>query len=308
MTTLHKIQTQEKGPSVFAESVRSYFRKLQQKIYTALEEVDGKQRFREDVWEREEGGGGLSKVIEEGAVFERAGVNTSTVYGMMPEAVARKMNVKPTQFFASGISLIIHPRSPMVPTIHANYRYFEKADGDAWFGGGSDLTPYYPYDEDIIHFHATLKHVCEMHDAEFYPKFKAWCDEYFFIKHRGETRGVGGIFFDYLRGDRKKHFAFVHSAGDAFLDSYLPIVKKRMKEPWDEHERRWQLLRRGRYVEFNLIYDRGTMFGLETQARVESILVSLPPLAEWRYDFQPQSGSREAYLVELLTHPREWVQ
>jgi coproporphyrinogen III oxidase len=225
---------------------------------------------------------------------------------MMPETIARKLNVQPSEFFATGVSLVIHPRSPMIPTVHANFRYFERADGDAWFGGGSDLTPYYPFDEDIVHFHTTLKKACDRHGLELYPKFKQWCDEYFFIKHRDEARGIGGVFFDYLRGDQEKHFAMVHSIGDVFLDAYLPLVKRRMHEPWGGAEREWQLIRRGRYVEFNLLYDRGTTFGLETNGRTEAILMSLPPAVQWRYDASPP-GPREARLIELLKHPKEWV-
>jgi coproporphyrinogen III oxidase len=291
-----------------SEQCRKFFEDLQRRVCTALEAVDGVKRFSEDRWERAEGGGGLTRVMEDGAVFEKAGVNTSTISGMMPELIARKMNVTPGTFFVTGISMVIHPRSPMVPTVHANYRYFEKADGDAWFGGGSDLTPCYPFDEDTVQFHATLKRICDAHDPSYYPAFKQWCDEYFFIKHRGETRGVGGIFFDYLRGDTEKVFSFVQSVGGAFIDSYLPIVRKRMHESWGEHERNWQLVRRGRYVEFNLIYDRGTTFGLETGGRTESIMMSLPPLVQWRYDMQPETDSREARLLDILKHPHEWVR
>jgi coproporphyrinogen III oxidase len=292
----------------FAQHVREYFEVLQGTICSSLEEVDGRARFAGDSWERPEGGGGLTRVLEEGEVFEKAGVNTSTVFGIIPEKLARTMNVPPVRFCATGISLVIHPRSPMVPTVHANYRYFEQANGDSWFGGGTDLTPYYIYEEDIIHFHTTLQRACDAHDAEFYKRFKTWCDEYFFIKHRGESRGVGGIFFDYLRGDREKHFLFVQSAGNAFLEAYLPIVKRRKDLPWGERERHWQLVRRGRYVEFNLVYDRGTTFGLETQGRIESVLMSLPPLVQWRYNNVPNPGTREALLIDLLTHPKNWVE
>jgi len=292
----------------FAQDVRDYFEMLQRTICSSLEEVDGRARFSEDPWERPEGGGGLTRVMEEGSVFEKAGVNTSTVFGIIPEKVARTMNVPPVRFCATGISLIIHPRNPLVPTVHANYRYFEQANGDSWFGGGTDLTPYYVHEEDIIHFHTTLKRACDAHDTHFYERFKTWCDEYFFIKHRGESRGVGGIFFDYLRGDREKHLSFVQSAGNAFLEAYLPIVKRRRDEPWGERERHWQLVRRGRYVEFNLVYDRGTTFGLETQGRIESVLMSLPPLVQWRYNNVPNPGTREARLVDLLAHPKNWVQ
>ena len=291
----------------FGDRARVYFESLQEDICASLEQLDGKAGFSADPWNRPGGGGGITRVLQDGDLFEKAGVNFSAVFGTLPENAARKMNMSPMGFFATGVSLVIHPRSPMVPTVHANYRYFELENGDSWFGGGSDLTPYYPYDEDTIHFHSTLKVACDRHDPSFYHRFKQWCDEYFSIKHRGEGRGVGGIFFDYLRGDFEKHFAFVRSAGDAFLHSYFPIVNRRMNETWGDREREWQLIRRGRYVEFNLVYDRGTMFGLETDGRVESILMSLPPLAEWKYDFPIVDGSREARLVEMLKQPRRWV-
>lgn len=308
-----------------AQRTRAYFEQLQQTICSALESLEPVQRFTDDRWEKadarhsdQSGGGGLSKVLEGGEVFEKAGVLTSTTYGGLPEALALKMNVPPTNYYASGISLILHPLSPMVPTVHANFRYFDQArqssesvggqaHGDSWFGGGTDLTPYYPYDEDIKHFHSTLKSACDKYNADYYPRFKKWCDEYFFVRHREETRGVGGLFFDYLRGDAEHYFEFVKSVGDVFLDAYLPIVKKRMHEPWGEKEKRWQAIRRGRYVEFNLVYDRGTTFGLETKGRIESILVSLPPKAEWHYNVQPEPNSREARLVEILRHPKSWV-
>jgi coproporphyrinogen III oxidase len=304
-------QTQDRTEMVtasFSQRVRLYFEELQSAICTALEEIDGAGKFGTDRWERPEGGGGLARVLEDGAVFEKAGVNTSTVFGTMPASIARKMNVEASGFLATGISLVVHPRSPMVPTVHMNYRYFERSDGDSWFGGGSDLTPYYLLEEDAIHFHSTLKQACDSVDTAFYPQFKKWCDEYFFIRHRNEARGVGGIFFDYLRGDVEKHFALARAGGDAFLESYVPIVRRRMAESWGEPERKWQLLRRGRYVEFNLVYDRGTTFGLETQGRTESILMSLPPHADWRYNVQPPAGTREAMLVEVLKNPRDWLR
>jgi coproporphyrinogen III oxidase len=210
-----------------------------------------------------------------------------------------------TEFFATGISLVFHPRSPMVPAVHANFRYLERGDAQ-WFGGGTDLTPYYPYDEDAVHFHRTIKLACDRHDRDFYVRFKKWCDEYFTLKHRGEMRGVGGIFFDYLEGNRERNFAFVQDAGNTFLDAYLPTVKRRMNEPYGERERQYQLYRRGRYVEFNLLYDRGTIFGLETRGRTESILMSLPPLVRWVYDFRPEPGSREEKALEFY-QPREWA-
>ncbi len=302
-----------------AERTRAHFEQLQQTICDALETFEPEKRFSEDRWEKADGrhsdksgGGGLTRVLEGGTVFEKAGVATSTVFGGLPETLALKMGVPPTAFYATGVSVIIHPVSPMVPTVHANFRYFEqaplgRANGDCWFGGGSDLTPFYLFEEDVRHFHSTLKRACDLHNPEYYPRFKKWCDEYFYIKHREETRGVGGIFFDYLRGDAEEYFAFVQSAAGTFLDSYLPIVRKRLNEPWGEHERSWQLQRRGRYVEFNLVYDRGTTFGLETKGRIESILMSLPPKVEWHYNVQPEAHSREAKLVELLKSPKEWA-
>jgi coproporphyrinogen III oxidase len=293
--------------SELAHQVRDFFEKLQGEIRTALERADGAGVFSAERWERPGGGGGMSCMMQEGALIEKGGVNTSEVFGQLPEALVRSMSLASAQFYATGISLVLHPRSPMIPTVHMNYRYFEQEDGTSWFGGGSDLTPYYPFKEDIEHFHRVLKKACDLHDASFYPKFKRWCDEYFFIRHRQESRGVGGIFFDYVKEDPAKNFAFVRSAGAAFLESYLPIVERRRNIPWGEHERRWQLLRRGRYVEFNLVYDRGTLFGLETGGRVESVLMSLPPEARWEYAMQPEPGSREAELVALLSEPREWI-
>jgi coproporphyrinogen III oxidase len=245
-------------------------------------------------------------VLEEGLVFEKAGVNFSAVHGNLPEQFASKIPLGTgTEFFATGISLVFHPRSPMVPAVHANFRYFEKGDA-AWFGGGTDLTPCYPYPEDAAHFHRTLKQACDVHDIEFYPRFKKWCDEYFALPHRGEMRGIGGIFFDYVQGDPEKHFAFVQGLGDTFLDAYLPIATRRMHEPYGESERQYQLYRRGRYVEFNLLYDRGTIFGLETRGRTESILMSMPPLVRWVYDFKPAPGSREEKALEFF-QPRDWA-
>ena len=290
----------------WAEQTESYFQELQDGIVKAIEDLDG-VRFREDLWSREGGGGGRTRVLEEGNVFEKGGVNFSSVHGNLPEQFASKIPLgSGTSFFATGISLVLHPRSPMVPAVHANFRFLEKPDAQ-WFGGGSDLTPCYPYEEDASHFHRILKQACDRHDADFYPRFKKWCDEYFTLKHRGEMRGVGGIFFDYLQGDREKEFAFVKDAGNSFVNAYLPIVQRRMKEPYGEHERQYQLYRRGRYVEFNLLYDRGTIFGLETRGRTESILMSLPPLVRWVYDFKPAPGSREEKALEFY-QPREWAQ
>jgi coproporphyrinogen III oxidase len=289
----------------WAERTETYFKELQDGIVKAIEDLDG-VRFREDLWSREGGGGGRTRVLEDGNVFEKGGVNFSSVHGNLPEQFASKIPLgSGTSFFATGISLVLHPRSPMVPAVHANFRYLEKGDAQ-WFGGGSDLTPCYPYEEDAAHFHRTLKQACDHHDANFYPRFKKWCDEYFTLKHRGEMRGVGGIFFDYLEGDRDKNFAFIQDVGNSFVKGYRPIVQRRMSEPYGEHERQYQLYRRGRYVEFNLLYDRGTIFGLETRGRTESILMSLPPLVRWIYDFKPVPGSREEKALEFY-QPRDWA-
>jgi len=287
------------------EKTEDYFKQLQDRITRALEELDGTS-FRQDTWTREGGGGGCTRVLEQGRVFEKAGVNFSSVHGKLPEEFATKIpRGSGTDFFATGISLVFHPLSPMVPAVHANFRYLEKGDAQ-WFGGGCDLTPCYPYPDDAAHFHRTMRQACDKHDAGFYPRFKKWCDEYFTLKHRGEMRGIGGIFFDYLEGDREKHFAFVQDAGNAFLDAYVPIAGRRMHEPYGERERQYQLYRRGRYVEFNLLYDRGTIFGLETRGRTESILMSLPPLVRWIYDFKPEAGSREEKALAFF-QPQEWA-
>ncbi len=285
---------------------QEFFSYLQDKICRAVEEADGGAQFREDNWRREGGGGGRTRVMEEGNVFEKAGVNFSAVEGVLPEEFARKIEMgEGREFFATGVSLVLHPRNPYVPTVHANFRYLEKGDS-GWFGGGSDLTPYYPFREDATHFHRTLKEACDKHDPDYYPRFKKWCDEYFFIKHRNETRGVGGIFFDYLQGDLNKLFAFVKDAGEAFIPAYLPIVERRRDHGYGEREREFQLIRRGRYAEFNLVYDRGTIFGLETRGRTESILMSLPPLARWVYDYKPEPGTAEAEAWTYFT-PQNWL-
>jgi coproporphyrinogen III oxidase len=286
------------------------FRALQKEITSALEVLDGGGvKFFREAWGRPGGGGGVTMVLAEGEVFEKAGVNFSAVHGESPDSM--NSTGKQLQFFATGISLVLHPRSPKIPTVHANFRYFEQSDGASWFGGGMDLTPYYLDEEDAIHFHRTLKTACDKHDLSHYPRFKAWCDEYFFIKHRNESRGIGGIFFDHLStpypGECEQLFAFVEDAGRVFLPAYTPIVEHHKEEAYTEAERHWQLLRRGRYVEFNLVYDRGTRFGLETNGRTESILMSLPAVAMWEYDVHPAPGSPEAELEEVLKHPREWV-
>jgi coproporphyrinogen III oxidase len=296
---------------LFKEQVQRYLESLQDHISASLEAIDGKACFREEVWEHQTGGGGKTRIIQDGAVFEKGGVNFSAVWGLLPEKMAAKMNTDVTPYFATGVSVVIHPYSPMIPTVHCNYRYFEQYHPDgsvktAWFGGGADLTPYYPFLEDIQHFHRVHKAACDKHHPDFYPKFKAWCDEYFFIAHRNETRGVGGIFFDYLKENLSATFEFVKSCGDAFTEAYIPIVERRRHEPFGEREKHFQRLRRGRYVEFNLVYDRGTLFGLETRGRVESILMSLPKEAAWEYNYTPPPDSREAVLLRCLK-PRDWL-
>ncbi len=289
------------------KKVEEYCRNLQDSICGALEKVDGSSRFREDQWTHPDGGGGRTRVLRNGSVFEKAGVNFSSVTSNLSESLAAKLSVPPQQVEACGISLVLHPASPMVPIVHMNLRYIELHDGDAWFGGGADLTPHYLFAEDARHFHETLKAVCDRHGSGWYARFKRQCDGYFFIKHRNEARGVGGIFFDYERGDLDRIFAFVCDLGDRFLEAYLPIVSRRRTEPWGERERAWQQIRRGRYVEFNLVYDRGTLFGLETSGRTESILMSLPPDAAWPYAFEPEPGSREEALLRVLRKPEEWA-
>jgi coproporphyrinogen III oxidase len=285
----------------------AFFKGLQDRICTALEEFDGKARFGDESWRREGGGGGRSRIMADGAVFEKAGVNFSDVNGQLAEEFARQIPGEGTAFAATGISLVLHPLSPMIPTVHANWRYLTKGSRE-WFGGGSDLTPYYPYREDVIHFHQTWKRVCDHHNQVVdYHRLKSACDEYFYLPHRSEARGVGGIFFDYLEGDWEGRFAFVKESGEAFLGSYLPIAERRREEPYSNRQRAFQLYRRGRYVEFNLLYDRGTIFGLKTGARVESVLMSLPPLARWPSEFVPEPGSREAELLDYLK-PRDWAQ
>jgi len=291
--------------TTLATETAAYFRDLQDRICQGLEASDG-GRFREDIWVRDGGGGGRTRVLAEGSVFEKAGVNFSEVSGQLSEEFAKQVPGEGRDFTATGVSLVLHPRSPLVPTVHANFRFITKG-AKQWFGGGADLTPYYPFREDVIHFHRTWKTVCDRHGPPVdHARFKKWCDDYFFLAHRQEPRGIGGIFFDYLEGDLNQTFAFVRDAGDHFLDAYLPILQRRKELPYGERERRWQEYRRGRYVEFNLIYDRGTMFGLKTGGRTESILMSLPPVVRWLYDYHPEPGSREAELQEYWK-PRDWA-
>ncbi len=293
----------------------SYILDLQDRICSALEQTDGSAAFREDRWARAGGGGGRTRVIEGGAVLEKGGVNTSAVHGELPPAMQERFGVRESRFFACGLSLVIHAVNPFVPTVHANYRYFELYDAegkraDAWFGGGLDLTPNYLFEEDAVHFHGVCKAVCDRHHPTFYSDFKDACDRYFFLSHRGETRGIGGLFFDYCRDGQPlalpAWMGFVTDAGDRFLDAYLPIVEHRKAVPYGDAEREWQEIHRGRYAEFNLIHDRGTLFGLQTGGRTESILMSLPPRARWVYDHRPAPGSEEERLVKALV-PREWM-
>ena len=284
-----------------------YFRDLQDRICAALSQDGGGDVFQEDRWQREGGGGGCTRIIADGTVFEKAGVNFSEVHGEMAPEFAAQIPGEGCAFTATGISLVLHPRNPFVPTVHANFRYLAKGAKE-WFGGGADLTPYYPFREDVIHFHRVWKTVCEHHAPLVdYRRLKKWCDEYFYLAHRGEPRGVGGIFFDYLEGEWDAVFAFVRETGDAFVQAYLPIVERRKNESYTESQRVFQEFRRGRYVEFNLLYDRGTVFGLKTGGRTESILMSLPPIVRWKYDYRPEPGTAESELYESFLKPRDWA-
>ncbi len=294
----------------------NYILKLQDIITSQIESVDGSAKFSEDIWKRKEGGGGRTRVIENGAVIEKGGVNISAVHGNLPESMQNYFNVQDCDFFACGISLVLHPKSPMVPTVHANFRYFEmyNQEGkvvDQWFGGGQDLTPYYLFNEDAEHFHQVSKNACDPFGKNLYPQYKTNCDNYFWNSHRGEARGVGGLFFDYLKptADRslEEIYKFVTHVGDSFLDAYMPIVEKRKHLEYTQEQRDWQEIRRGRYVEFNLVHDKGTLFGLKTNGRIESILMSLPPHVQWQYNVKPEKGSEEEHLVNVLKSPKDWV-
>ena len=298
------------------EKFEAYIHELQNRICDSLEAVDGKAKFKEDRWQRDGGGGGITRVIANGDVFEKGGVNTSVVHGKLNAMAQKQLKVEHEDFFACGISLVIHPFSPKVPTVHMNVRTFELYDENqnvvnGWFGGGIDLTPYYFWEEDAIHFHQVLKEACDPFGSELYPDFKKQCDEYFYNSHRKEARGIGGIFFDYLKAKDQYSFEdrynFTRSVGDAFLPSYIDIVNRRKMETWTESEKEWQEIRRGRYVEFNLLHDRGTHFGIKTNGRTESILMSLPPTVRWEYDHHPESGSKEEELL-LKLKPQDWAE
>lgn len=296
------------------EKVKQYLLKLQDSICQTLELVDGKGHFIEDNWQRELGGGGRTRVLTGGNVIEQGGVNFSHVFGgeLPASATAARPELAGRSFQAVGVSLVIHPHNPYIPTTHANVRFFiaEKPGEDPvwWFGGGFDLTPFYPFHEDVVHWHSVANKLCQPFGDNVYADYKKWCDEYFYLKHRDETRGVGGLFFDDLNQQGfDKSFKFMQAVGNGFLDAYVPIVEKRKDTPYDQHERDFQLYRRGRYVEFNLVYDRGTLFGLQTGGRTESILMSMPPLARWEYSFEPEPDSKEADLYTNYLHPREWL-
>ena len=296
------------------KQVSDYLLKLQDRICGALEQVDQQNIFREDQWAREEGGGGRSRVMEDGAVFEKAGINFSHVHGeaLPASATAHRPELAGCSFEALGVSLVVHPRNPYAPTSHANVRFFiaEKTDADPvwWFGGGFDLTPYYGYEEDAVHWHRTAREACQPFGDDIYPRFKSWCDDYFYLQHRNEPRGIGGLFFDdFNELGFDGSFALTRSVADHYIRAYVPIVERRTHQPYGDRERDFQLYRRGRYVEFNLVYDRGTLFGLQTGGRTESILMSLPPLVSWRYDWQPEPGTPEAELYEVFLKPRDWV-
>ena len=293
----------------------TFIRGLQNEICQVIESFEPEAKFIEDCWKREAGGGGWSRVLT-GQVFEKAGVNVSEVHGPVPEVLKGIVPESANEFYATGISLVIHPVNPMVPTTHSNYRYFEVTDKngeivDQWFGGGADLTPYYLFLEDAAHFHQTLKQACDNHHKDFYQEFKPWCDRYFFNSHRNEHRGIGGVFFDHLRPEEKLSGealeAFQKEIASSFILAYIPIVKKRLYLSYTPSQKEWQEIRRGRYVEFNLIHDRGTLFGLKTGGRIESIFMSLPPTVRWEYNHHPQEGTPEAQLIEVLETPQNWA-
>ena len=295
--------------------VKDYLQSLQSRIVAELEQLDGKQNFRRDAWERPGGGGGLSCVLSDGDVFEQAGVGFSHVFGneLPPSATKSRPELAGQSFQAVGVSLVIHPKNPYVPTTHANFRYFSAGDPDDgpsawWFGGGIDLTPYYAFHDDVVHWHTVAKNACDPFGDDLYARYKKCCDEYFFLKHRNETRGVGGLFFDDVNeAGFDQSFAFLQSVGNSFLPAYRPIVNSRKSHRFGEQQREFQLYRRGRYVEFNLIYDRGTIFGLQSGGRTESILMSLPPRVRWEYDWQPEPGSAEEKLYTDYLRPRDWL-
>ncbi len=300
----------ESVPVVDAKLVETYLRKLQQDICQTLESLSPSDQFIEDPWSYAGGGGGVSRVLEDGALFEKAGVNFSSIQGVRlpPAATVKRADLKDQPFSAMGVSLVLHPLNPYVPTTHMNVRFIHVDDEIWWFGGGFDLTPYYGFVEDAVHWHRTAARACKLFGENLYPRLKTWCDEYFFLTHRAEARGIGGIFFDdYTEGGFEESFRFMKSVGEHFLRAYLPIVERRRNHPYGKREREFQSMRRGRYVEFNLVYDRGTLFGLQSGGRTESILMSLPPKVSWRYNWQPEPGTDEYHLTDEYLTPRDWL-
>lgn len=289
------------------EDITQWFQGLQSEICTELSDADGGGDFGSDVWERPGGGGGISRTFE-GDIIEKGGVGFSEVHGNLSEGVQKNLGVNHASFFATGVSIVLHPKNPFIPIIHMNVRYFELGDGTWWFGGGIDLTPHYVVDSDATKFHRALKDVCDQHEIADYDHFKKWADDYFYIKHRSETRGVGGIFFDRLKGDKASTFEFVKAVGGAFAPIYIDLMERYQNEPYTEQNQMWQSLRRSRYVEFNLVWDRGTQFGLQTNGRTESILMSMPPMAKWVYNYQPDPGSKEADTLSKLKKEINWAE
>ncbi|HEY8401290.1 MAG TPA: oxygen-dependent coproporphyrinogen oxidase [Cytophagaceae bacterium] len=291
--------------------IENSFKELQNSICSQLEQADGKAKFAEDIWQREEGGGGITRIIQKGNVLEKGGVLFSAVFGKTPDKIIQALQIPQSDFYATGVSIVLHPSNPWVPIIHMNVRYFEMSNGLCWFGGGIDLTPHYIDKEEAAFFHSNLKQVCDKHNKEYYPNFKKWADDYFFIKHRNETRGVGGIFFDRLTATEsisiEQRFDFVLDVGKTFAPVYCEIINKKKEKPYTEKEKIWQKIRRGRYVEFNLVYDKGTKFGLDTNGRTESILMSLPPEVNWEYNFKPEKNSKEEETLNLLKKDINWI-
>ncbi|HTF04242.1 MAG TPA: oxygen-dependent coproporphyrinogen oxidase [Bacteroidia bacterium] len=291
------------------ESIAARFRLLQDDICTQIETVDGSGKFVPEEWQRDGGGGGVTRVLQHGTVLEKAGVNFSAVHGELPDNIQAALKVNESVFFATGVSIVMHPVSPMVPIIHMNIRYFELDTGEWWFGGGIDLTPHYVVEADAKFFHGALRQTCDNHNRDYYPRFKKWADDYFFITHRNETRGIGGIFFDRLSGsmeEKEKLFEFVMDVGQTFAPTYTELIRRNRETPFGPKEKEWQLIRRGRYVEFNLVYDKGTKFGLDTGGRIESILMSLPENASWKYNFQVEKGSPEDQTQSFLKKNVDW--
>lgn len=289
------------------------YKTIQDEICQALEKLDGTAKFEQEIWERDGGGGGRTRIMQDGNIIEKGGVNFSAVHGKLPEMIKKSFGVDEDEFFATGVSIVIHPNNPFVPIIHMNIRYFELNDEIRWFGGGIDLTPHYVIEEDAQFFHQQLKNVCDIHHQDFYKDFKKWADDYFYVRHREETRGIGGIFYDKLTPEKtglsfEEIFQFSCDLGRTFAPTYTELVNKNRHKDYTEHHKNWQYLRRGRYVEFNLVWDSGTKFGLETNGRIESILMSLPPQANWAYDFQPEEGSEEAKTLSLLRKDINWIQ